>query len=273
MHYLTSSVAHSPMIWQIIVYGSLLFCCWNLENIAGFALNYKKWKHAFLNAGFILTNLPGQYLMGMAFALVIRWTGTHQFGFLYHLRARHDSIMVFIAGFIFLDFGEYVYHILMHKIRRLWIFHLVHHSDQAVDVSTALREHPVENVIRQSFTLAWVLLSGVPVWVLFLRQVIQIPTTFLAHINYRLPEKIDHIVGLVFITPNLHQVHHHYRQPYTDCNYGDVLSVWDRLFKTFKKLPSTQVTFGVDNCFKNKDSGDFMSVLKIPFDEYKKNKI
>ncbi len=120
----------------------------------------------------------------------------------------------------------------MHKIKTLWRFHLVHHSDNTVDISTTLREHPVENIVRLSFTLLWVMLSGAFFWAILLRQIIQVFTTMFAHINYRLPEKLDNIIGFVFITPNLHQVHHHYQMPYTDSNYGDVLSIWDRLYDT-----------------------------------------
>lgn len=256
-----------------MLYSALLSICWNIENIAGLTFNYKKWKHAFLNAGFIITNIPGQYLMGLVFAITIRWTGGNQFGFLYHLRIEHNPLVIFFITFIFLDFGEYLYHVLMHKIKRLWMFHVVHHSDLVVDVSTTLREHPGENFIRLSFTLLWVFLSGTAFWALLVRQIIQMFTTLFAHINYRLPEKIDSIIGLVFITPNLHQVHHHCEQPYTDCNYGDVLSIWDRLFRTFKKLPAGDLIFGVDTYMGREDTSNFISVLRIPFGKYRKHKL
>jgi sterol desaturase/sphingolipid hydroxylase (fatty acid hydroxylase superfamily) len=273
MHYIIVSLIHFSRTSQLILYGILLFICWNIENIAGLAFNYRKWKHAFLNAGFIFTNIPGQYLMGLAFAIVIRWTGENHFGFLHRLPARLDSAAIFFITFIFLDFGEYLYHVLMHKIKKLWMFHVVHHSDLVVDVSTTLREHPGENFIRLCFTLLWVFLSGAAFWALLLRQIIQMFTTLFAHINYRLPEKMDTIIGLVFITPNLHQVHHHCRQPYTDCNYGDVFSIWDRLFRTFKKLPAEDLIFGVDTYMHKEDTNDFVSVLKIPFGKYRNNKL
>ena len=150
------------------------------------------------------------------------------------------------------------------------MFHIVHHSDTVVDVSTTLREHPAENFIRLTFTLLWVFLSGAMLWVLVLRQIIQVVTTLFAHMNYHLPEKTDNVIGWVFITPNLHHVHHHYQQPYTDCNYGDVLSIWDRLFGTFQKLPAKNLVFGVDTHMKNEESSNFKSLLKIPFGKYRK---
>src|SRR5665213_2849847 len=133
-----------------------------------------------------------------------------------------------------------------------------------VDISTTLREHPGENIIRLSFTLLWVFLSGAVFWALLLRQIIQVFTTMFAHINYRLPEEMDNFIGFVFITPNLHQVHHHYKKPYTDSNYGDVLSIWDRMFGTFKKLPAGDLVFGMDTHMKEEDNGNFQSIFKIP---------
>lgn len=260
---------NGPQI-QLFLFVGLFFLSWNIENIFGVLFNYKKWKHAFLNAPFIFTAIPGQLLIGLAFVKTIEWTTLHQFGFLYYLPVSKNSLLSFLITFIFLDLGEYVYHVTMHKVKRLWMFHIVHHSDQVVDVSTTLREHPGENFIRLTFTLLWVFLSGAAFWALMLRQIIQAFTTLFAHINYRLPEKLDNIVGLIFITPNLHQVHHHYKQPYTDCNYGDVLSIWDRLFGTFKKLPAEDLIFGVDTYMGKEDVGNFKSLISIPFGKYRK---
>ncbi|MFM9909239.1 MAG: sterol desaturase family protein [Chitinophagaceae bacterium] len=256
---------------QLLLFVGLLFIAWNIENAFGIILNYKKWKHAFKNVPFIFTNIPGQLLLGAAFVKTMEWTTQHHFGFLYNLHLDKNSVLLFVASFIFLDFGEYIYHVIMHKVKRLWMFHIVHHSDNVVDVSTTLREHPGENMIRLSFTLLWVFISGTLFWVLILRQIIQVFTTLFAHINYRLPNKIDSIVGTVFITPNLHQVHHHYKQPYTDCNYGDVLSIWDRMFGTLKKLPAEDLVFGVDTYMKKEDTKNFKSLVVIPFGKYRKS--
>ena len=259
---------HGPQV-ELLFFIGLFIITWNIENIASVLFNYKKWKHAFINAPFIFTSIPGQLLLGLAFVKTIEWTSRHQFGFLYQLPIGRSSLLLFLVSFIFLDFGEYVYHVIMHKVKRLWMFHVVHHSDQVVDVSTTLREHPGENFIRLSFTLFWVFISGAAFWALMLRQIIQAFTSLFAHMNYRLPKKIDSIIGLIFITPNLHQVHHHYKQPYTDSNYGDVLSIWDRLFGTFKKLPAADLIFGADTYMKKEDIGNFTSLVKLPFGKYR----
>ena len=151
------------------------------------------------------------------------------------------------------------------------MFHVVHHSDNVVDVSTTLREHPGENFIRLCFTLLWVFLTGAFFWALLLRQIIQTITTLFAHMHYRLPQKLNNFISLIFITPNLHQVHHHYQRPYTDSNYGDVLSIWDRMFGTFKKQPDEALIFGVDNYMQASEHSNFKKLIKIPFGKYRKS--
>jgi sterol desaturase/sphingolipid hydroxylase (fatty acid hydroxylase superfamily) len=266
-HWLNYITDYSSPI-QLTLFVGLLFLCWNIENIAGLTIHYKKWKHAFMNAGFIFTNLPVQLLLGLLFVKTIHWTGLHHFGLLNQLPLSHHLLLLFVTSFILLDLGEYIYHVIMHRIKRLWMFHLVHHSDQVVDVSTTLREHPGENFIRLSFTLLWVFISGTLFWVLLLRQTIQVITTLFAHMNYQLPKKLDTIIGFVFITPNLHHVHHHYQLPYTDCNYGDVLSIWDRLFGTFGSLEREDTVFGIDTHMDENLNGKFVNVLKIPFQKF-----
>jgi sterol desaturase/sphingolipid hydroxylase (fatty acid hydroxylase superfamily) len=264
-------ITHSSEKIQLVTFSGVLILCWNIENIAALTLNYKKWRHAFLNAHFICTNTPVQFLLGIAFVKTMEWTALHNFGLIYHLPGINNAWILFAVTFLMLDFGEYVYHVIMHKVRRLWLFHVVHHSDNVVDISTTLREHPGENFIRLSFTLFWIFLSGGVFWALVLRQIIQIFSTSFAHINCRLHPKIDYVIGLLFITPNLHQVHHHYQQPYTDCNYGDVLSIWDRMFGTFKMLPAEKMIFGVDSYMDKVDNDNFKSLFKIPFGKYPKS--
>ena len=267
-HFIAAN-GHQIQLWVFIV---LFLFIWNIENLAGVLFNYKKWKHAFSNAPFIVTSIPGQLLLGLAFIKIIEWTTQHQFGILYLLPKNANSVWVFIASFILLDLGEYGYHVIMHKVKRLWMFHAVHHSDNVVDVSTTLREHPGENIVRLSFTLLWVFVTGTAFWMLMLRQIVQAITTLFAHMNYRFSDNTDKLISLLFITPNLHQVHHHYKQPYTDCNYGDVLSIWDRMFGTLKRLPAEQLVFGVDTYMDKTETTNFYSLVKLPFGKYRKIK-
>jgi len=100
-----------------------------------------------------------------------------------------------------------------------------------------------------------------------LRQFIQIVSNVIAHANIRLPNRIDRIVSWIFITPNVHHVHHHYQMPYTDSNYGDVLSIWDHMFGTFKTLPAQHTIFGIDTHYEPYEVETTMQIALMPFKE------
>lgn len=142
---------------------------------------------------------------------------------------------------------------------------MVHHTDLDIDVSTTVREHPGETCVRVCFLMLWVFVSGASIGVLVLRQTVQTVANIFAHSKIRFPEKIEKAVGLVFITPNLHHVHHHYQLPYTDSNYGDVLSIWDRLFGTLRELTTQNTVFGLDVYFDAEDCNSYRKTLKAPF--------
>ncbi len=272
MENLIETLTTSSLLVQAVFFSLVIIICQVIETSAALFTNDNKLKHSILNVGFMLTNVPVQFAFGLTFALVMRWTNIHHFGLMYHLSFIKNQFVFFLIAFVFLDLGEYIYHVIMHKVKRLWMFHAVHHSDTFVDISTTVREHPGENIIRTCMALLWVFLSGATIWVFFLRQLIQTASTIFAHVNYRLPERIDKYAGLIFITPNLHHVHHHYKQPYTDCNYGDVLSIWDRLFGTFYRLPADRVKFGLDTFMEEKENNRYLSLIKIPFGKYRKVK-
>src|SRR2546430_12894806 len=119
MYKLIHLLTHSTGTLQFVLFAACFILCWNIETIYGLSVNNKKWRHAFVNAGFILTNLPLQFLLGIAFVFTIKWTGHHHFGILYRLPLMKYRIIYFSAAFLLMDFGEYIYHILMHKVKRL----------------------------------------------------------------------------------------------------------------------------------------------------------
>lgn len=247
---------------RIAILAASMFLLWNVENLT---TDYNKWRHARKNATFVLTAAPVQFLLSIAFNQLFHWNQAHHYGMINWLPVEHSLLLEFLVTFVILDLFEYLYHVLMHRYKILWRFHVVHHSDEVVDVSSTLREHPGETGIRLLFTLLWVAISGAAFWALMLRQLIQIFSNVLAHSNFRLPEKLDKVVGLLFITPNLHHVHHHEEQPYTDKNFGDVLSIWDRMFGTFGRLDPDQIRFGIDTVRDENQLGRFGKLLVIPF--------
>lgn len=269
MHNLINGITDASSLIQAVLFVIIFSTLWNIENLIGLTRNYRKWRHALTNSVFILTSLPVQFLLGLAFATTTHWTAEKQFGLIHWMAGRSNPAAIFAASLVLLDLSEYAYHRIMHRYALLWRFHLVHHSDQVVDVSTVLREHPAETTVRLLNTLFWTFLLGVPVWCLVFRQILQVVFTVGTHSNFRLPGRVDKVLSWVFVTPNMHHVHHHFQQPYTDRNFGDILSIWDRLFGTFALLGAREVVFGVDTCPVDVEQANGLALLRLPF--YKSN--
>ncbi len=176
-----------------------------------------------------------------------------------------------ILGLMLMDFfGAYLPHYIEHRIKPLWMIHLVHHSDQKVDTTTANRHHPIESIVRFVFTLIGVLVIGAPMGIVMLYQSISLVATQFNHANISLPKKFDRWLSYVIVSPDMHKVHHHYVLPYTDSNYGNIFSIWDRLLGTFMTLDREKVVYGVDVFPDEKSNEQISTLLAQPFQPYQK---
>jgi sterol desaturase/sphingolipid hydroxylase (fatty acid hydroxylase superfamily) len=192
----------------------------------------------------------------------------NQFGLLniFHL----PLWMELIAGIMMLDLlTSYLPHYIQHKVKWMWKFHLVHHTDNWVDASTANRHHPGETVISLLFLIAAIFIIGVPAWLVILHQFIAAVFSQFVHANISLPVKLDNAISWIFISPNMHKVHHHDTQPLTDTNYGNIFSFWDRLFGTFAKSDISKLKYGIDTHPLEKEHNNMRKLLAIPFEEYR----
>jgi sterol desaturase/sphingolipid hydroxylase (fatty acid hydroxylase superfamily) len=106
-------------------------------------------------------------------------------------------------------------------------------------------------------------------WMVFLYQTLSVVATQFTHANIALPKRMDKIMSFVLVSPDMHKVHHHYKLPYTDSNYGNIFSVWDRLFGTFSYLEREQLVYGVDTHMQPKEHNDLKNLLAIPFQKYR----
>ena len=253
----------------IIVSGLTFF--WLLEGaLPLFNFNYKKWKHAVPNIFFtittILVNLPMAFLLLMS----ADWAMANHFGILNWLPEMALGLYIFLGVFLMDFFGAYLPHFIEHKVPPLWMVHLVHHSDHKVDATTANRHHPIESIIRYMFTLIGVIVIGAPIGIVMLYQSLSIVATQFSHSNIKLPKKIDKLISYVLVSPDMHKVHHHYKMPYTDSNYGNIFSVWDRLLGTYMELDTDKIVYGVDVFPNEKENSNIKDLLKQPFQKYRK---
>ena len=176
-----------------------------------------------------------------------------------------------IAGLLLLDLvGAWLAHFTEHKVKFMWQFHVVHHTDKHVDTTTANRHHPGESVIRFLFTTLAVVVVGAPVWLILLYQSSSVVLSQFNHSNLKMPEWLDKTLRTVICTPNMHRVHHHYRQPYSDTNFGNIFSFWDRISGTYAVVDNSKLIYGVDTYMETNEVDNVGSLLKIPFSGYRK---
>lgn len=250
---------------QILLFAGFVSALWLTEHLVLNRPASEKLRHTSVNAMFVLTALPIELTLSVTCLTVSHWAGEHEWGLLYLLPA--SPWIKYGLGFVLLDFFDYVYHRAMHHIPSLWRFHLVHHTDQEVDSSTTVREHPGESIVRGTFLVLWTFLLGASFELLLARQAAETVSAILAHSALRLPPRAARWVEFVFITPNLHHVHHHYALPHTDRNFGGVFSIWDRMFGTFGELSARETVFGLDTHMKSARTESFGPLLGLPFDE------
>lgn len=143
-----------------------------------------------------------------------------------------------LIAFVALDFAIWLEHVVFHKVPILWRIHRVHHADPGVDVTTALRFHPVEILLSMVWKSAVIVLLGAPALAVLLFEIVLNAGAMFNHANLRLPKAADQLLRRFIVTPDMHRIHHSVEKGETDSNYGFNLSVWDRMFSTYIAHPS-----------------------------------
>jgi sterol desaturase/sphingolipid hydroxylase (fatty acid hydroxylase superfamily) len=142
-----------------------------------------------------------------------------------------------VIAFLILDLAVYGQHVASHAVPVFWRLHQVHHADLEVDVTTGIRFHPLEILASLLWKVAVVLAIGADPWVVVAFEAVLNASSVYTHGNVRVPERWDRALRAVFCTPDMHRIHHSVVRRETDSNYGFFLSVWDRLFGTYRADP------------------------------------
>ena len=232
--------------------------------------SYKKDKprHALINLGFTSIHFFIHTLLAAIILLLADWTKGHGFGLVHWMGGGIWTTIIVSA--LVLDFcAGWLCHFVEHKVPLFWRFHIIHHADNNVDVTTGLRHHPLESVWRGLFFFLGIIISGSPMYAVMIYQTLLVSATGFTHANISLPRGIDRALSWLLVSPNMHKVHHHWKQPYTDSNYGAVFSIWDRLLGTFTTLEPENLRYGLDRYYPNEKDEDFLALMKRPFQRHK----
>lgn len=144
-----------------------------------------------------------------------------------------------VGELLVLDAWIYLWHRLNHEAPFLWRFHQVHHRDEFLDVTSALRFHPGEVALSALARAPLIIACDISLQAILIFETMTLAAALFHHSNVALPPVVERALRFVIVTPSHHWMHHHAAQADTDSNYGTVLTVWDRLFATFNAKPRT----------------------------------
>jgi sterol desaturase/sphingolipid hydroxylase (fatty acid hydroxylase superfamily) len=216
------------------------------------------------NIGLGIVNMMLATLVPVSAVWGARWAENKGIGL---LNAMNVSWWVaVIITFAVASLAGFAVHMLTHKAPLLWRLHRIHHSDTHLDVSTTLRSHPAEVVLLFFTTVPLAIVFGLDARALAAYEGIHGIIGLVSHANLRLPERLDRSLRWLFVTPNMHCLHHSSYQPETDSNYGQVFSVWDRLFGTYSAAPKAgydAMQFGLEE-IRDGRASDIVWQLKSP---------
>ena len=187
------------------------------------------------------------------------WGLFHQLAF--------DNRIAAIISIPVLDFTIYFQHVMFHYIPVFWRLHMVHHTDLNIDVTTGARFHPLEILLSMIIKMSVIVLLGAPAYSVLVFEILLNATSMFNHSNIYIPPNIDKFIRLLFVTPDMHRVHHSVIIRERNSNFGFNFSWWDHMFRTYKDQPDKGhrgMLIGLANFRDFKQLG-LPNILALPF--------
>jgi sterol desaturase/sphingolipid hydroxylase (fatty acid hydroxylase superfamily) len=172
-----------------------------------------------------------------------------------------------LGSLIVLDFAIYLQHVLFHALPLFWRLHRVHHTDLDFDVTTGVRFHPMEILLSMLYKAALVLVLGAAPGAVITFEIILNACSQFNHSNIQLSERLDRLLRLLLITPDVHRVHHSVIAAETDSNFGFSVPFWDRLCGTYRAQPASphaSMSIGLEN-YRDPKALSLVKLLLLPF--------
>lgn len=218
------------MNWKLTVLISCLVIFGIFENLFPFFTYKQRWSRR------VATNFcigaVNSVVTNIALASLLGWVG-HQKIWLGLLHGIQSPWLAGILSFLLLDVYRYFWHVLMHKLPLGWRFHRVHHTELALNTSSAYRFHPIEVVFSYLPMVFLIWLFGISPTYAIAYELAFVAVEVFQHSNWALPLKVDRVLTYFIVTPGYHRVHHSQIVKETDSNFGSLLTIWDRIFGTF----------------------------------------
>lgn len=218
-------------------------------------LQHARWLRWSSNLGIVVINTAIlRFLLPVLAVGTALWAEQQHWGLLNQIDWP-DWVKVLMA-FLLLDLAIYLQHVLVHAVPLFWRFHRMHHADLDYDTTTGLRFHPVEIIFSMGLKMLIILALGAPALAVILFEISLSAGAVFNHGNVHLPRWLEPWVRAVIVTPDMHRVHHSWIQKETDSNFGFGLSIWDRIFGTYRAQPAAghdDMTIGIEIFRTEKD--------------------
>lgn len=228
-----------------------------------------RWKRIIIN---FLVSIPSFALLRFVFIPFMVWLAYKneqwQFGlnFLYVAPAWLKAAI----GFLLLDYTNYLWHIVLHKMPLMWRFHLVHHTDLDLDITTSFRFHFGELIGSVFFRGAAVILIGISPLMVLIYEIAFDSSNQFQHSNMKVPFLLEKILNKILVTPRMHGIHHSINKRETDSNFSIIFSFWDRLHRTIRlNVSQADIVTGVA-VYPDEKELTTGNLLKLPFTKIRK---
>src|SRR5436190_3958298 len=165
---------------------------------------------------------------------------------------------------VLLDYTLWIWHWATHRVPFLWRFHLVHHVDRDLDASTALRFHAGEQVLSVAYRAAQIVVIGADPRAVWIWQVVLFASILFHHSNVRLPARLERVLVRLIVTPRMHGIHHAQREAWTNSNWSSILTCWDFLHRTMRRVPDEEIVIGVP-AYAGAGEVTLSRILALPF--------
>lgn len=228
-----------------------------------------RWNRVAINS---IVSIPAFTLLRFLFLPVMIKLATKNEQLQWGLNAQYkaNGYIKGVVAFLLMDYSNYLWHILLHKLPFLWRFHLVHHSDHDLDITTALRFHFGEIIGSVVYRGAFVFLSGATPLNVLLYEIFFEGATQFHHSNLRLNYQLEKKLNTILVTPRMHGIHHSVNRQEKDSNYSVIFSVWDRVHNTARlNVPQEEIVIG-DLSYNDPDELTIGYLLKLPFTRIRK---
>ena len=225
----------------------VLVVLWTCETLRPFFVGRKdRLRHAARNLSMAAVNgFMLFFTLGLATTLLADWTAKSEFGMLCTMGIGWGWRLLF--GFLILDAWAYLWHRANHRYPFLWRFHRLHHNDFEMDCTTSARFHVGELAIAATTRLPVIILFGLEPLSILIHETVLVAVSQFHHANIGLG-RWDHLLRWLIVTPAMHRVHHSRRLPETNSNYASVLSLWDRVCRSFcSPEVSMNIELGLDD--------------------------